>query len=619
MCGITGWVDWQKDLSLQGETFSGMTESLAHRGPDAAGTYIARHAMLGHRRLSVVDPEGGAQPMHRTVRGHTYVIVYNGELYNTPELRAELEQRGHRFDGHSDTEVLLAAFTEWKEQCLARLNGIFAFAVWDEREEKLFLARDRLGVKPLFYAERGSSFVFGSELKALLKSGLVKPVIDGAGLAEIFVMGPSRTPGHGIFKGVHELKPGCFMWVDRHGLGCEQPYWQLVSREHDDDLATTVRRVRELVEEAAQRQLVADVPVATFLSGGVDSSALTAIAASSFATSGKEPLSTFSVDYAENELYFQKSSFIPNADAMYIRLVSERLGTVHHTVSLDNSELAAALYEATRARDLPGMADVDSSLLLFCREVKKNVTVVLSGECADEVFGGYPWFKKPEQEETFPWIRNLDERMALLRPEITALMKPQEYLKERFHQAKSEVPGLPGESEKEARMREMFYLNITRFMPTLLDRKDRMSMAVGLEARVPYCDHRLVEYAWNIPWEMKNTGGQEKAILRLALKGLVPDEVLNRKKSPYPKTHHPEYLRAVRQKVLSILADKDAPVKRFVEQDALRRFALSDTASAHFPWFGQLMGGPQLLAYMCQVNHWLKEYNVEMEESVAVV
>lgn len=619
MCGITGWIDLRADLSRHVETLVKMTKSLAHRGPDADGNYIARHAMLGHRRLTVVDPAGGAQPKQKTVRGNTYVMVYNGELYNTAELRDELEQRGHRFAGHSDTEVLLAAFAEWKEQCLPRLNGIFAFAVWDEQAERLFLARDRLGIKPLFYAERGTSFIFGSELKAILKSGLVQPVVDGAGLAEIFVMGPSRTPGHGVFKGVNELKPGCFMWVDRHGCSREQPYWQLVSREHEEDFAATVRRVRELVEDSVQRQLVSDVPVGTFLSGGVDSSALTAIAAYAFAQKGMEPLHTFSVDYKENELYFQKSSFIPNSDASFIRLVSERLGTVHRTVCLDNRDLADALEEATAARDLPGMADVDSSLLLFCREVKKDVTVVLSGECADEVFGGYPWFKEQGELKTFPWIRNLEERMTLLRPEIVALMEPQKYIRERFHQALSEVPRLPGEPEEEAGKREMFYLNITRFMPTLLDRKDRMSMAVGLEARVPYCDHRLVEYAWNIPWEIKNAGGQEKAVLRQALRGLVPDEVLNRKKSPYPKTHHPAYLNAVRQKVLSILADKDAPIKRFVDEDALRRLAMSENAAIGFPWFGQLMGGPQLLAYMCQVNRWLAEYNVEVEESVAAV
>jgi len=557
--------------------------------------------------------------MIRKVGKSSYIIIYNGELYNTPELRKELEQRGHTFSGHSDTEVLLASYIEWGKDCLPRLNGIFAFAVWDDLRQRLFLARDRLGVKPLFYTQRGSSFLFASELKALLANPLVKPVLDAEGLAEVFVMGPSRTPGHGIFKGVSELKPGCFIHADKRGVVQEKRYWSLESRAHEDDLETTIAKVRHLVEDSVKRQLVADVPVATFLSGGVDSTALTAIAASAFALDGRGTLHTYSIDYAENDRYFQQSLFQPNADAPWAKLASEKIGTIHHGILIDSAELAAALSDAVKARDLPGMADVDSSLLLFCREVKKDVTVVLSGECADEVFGGYPWFTHREEytAETFPWIRNIDARMKLLSPETVFVLRPHEYLRERYQQALWEVPRLMGEDALEARMREMFYLNITRFMPTLLDRKDRMSMAVGLEARVPFCDHRLVEYVWNIPWSMKYYGGREKAVLRLALNGLVPEEVLNRKKSPYPKTHHPAYLAAVRERVLSILADSEAPLNRLIDYEAVRAFAASEEAAVKFPWFGQLMGGPQLLAFLTQVNSWLRDYKVSFDFDIS--
>ena len=443
----------------------------------------------------------------------------------------------------------------------------------------------------------------------------VSPVIDAQGLAEVFVMGPSRTPGHGIFKGVFELKPGFYMNVDKNGVGQEKRYWSLESRPHEHDLDTTVEIVRELLLDAVKRQLVADVPVATFLSGGLDSSALTAIAAKSFKESGRGSLHSYSVDYFENEKYFKENSFQPNDDAPWVKLVSEIVGTKHHYIFLDIPQLVDSLDDAALARDLPGMADVDSSLLLFCREVKKDVTVVLSGECADEVFGGYPWFTREDElsAETFPWIRNTEKRVKLFSPALAAAVNSQEYIRERYNQALAEVPRLPGENGKEARMREMFYLNITRFMPTLLDRKDRMSMAVGLEARVPYCDHRLVEYVWNIPWAMKHFEEREKAILRLALRGIVPDEVIDRKKSPYPKTHHPAYLAAVKERVLMILADREAPLRQIVDTEAVKNFAGSVEASANFPWFGQLMGGPQLLAYLIQMNTWLTEYKISLE------
>ncbi|MDW7650448.1 MAG: asparagine synthase (glutamine-hydrolyzing) [Bacillota bacterium] len=607
MCGIAGWTDYHRDVSRENTVIEKMKETLYNRGPDAGGIKLAKHAALGHRRLTVVDPEGGAQPMVRRRGEHTYTIIYNGELYNTEEIRRDLAACGYTFMGHSDTEVLLTAYMEWGADCLGKLNGIFAFAIWEEPGEKLFLARDRMGVKPLFYTEKDGRYLFASELKALLAHPAVKPELDAEGLAEVLVMAPSRTPGHGVFKGVRELKPGHFMTVEKGGAGRELPYWSLVSRPHNDDLKTTVEKVRFLVQDAVARQLVADVPVATFLSGGLDSSALTAIAA------GAGPLHSYSVDYLENDKYFRESDFQPNSDAPWVRLVADKVGTDHHYILLETAELADSLVEAAYARDLPGMADVDSSLLLFCRQVKKDVTVVLSGECADEVFGGYPWFTREDELNAsgFPWIRNTKQRMKLFVPELEQAVNPEKYLYRRYREALDEVPRLPGENKREARMREMFYLNITRFMPTLLDRKDRMSMAVGLEARVPFCDHRIVEYVWNIPWSMKHYNGMEKSILRLAMKGIVPDEVLTRKKSPYPKTHHPAYLGAVRSGVLTILDDKDAPLNRIVNRTALRQFAQSDSASANFPWFGQLMGGPQLLAYMIQLNAWMREYQVD--------
>jgi len=614
MCGITGWVDWEKDLSSERSTLEAMTKTMEKRGPDAVGYWLSPRVAFGHRRLTVVDPEGGRQPMTRQHGGFSYTLIYNGELYNTEDIRRDLRARGWQFKGHSDTEVLLTAYMEWGRDCIHRLNGIFAFAVWDERRQALFLARDRLGVKPLFYAQRGSAFLFGSELKALLAHPAVRPVLKREGLAEIFVMGPARTPGHGVFHNVWEVRPGYHLTVTREGVKQEQ-YWQLESRPHLDDAETTAATVRQLLIDSIERQLVADVPVATLLSGGLDSSAITAIAANYLKNAGRGPLDTYSIDYQDNHLHFQANAYQPDEDAPYAQLVSDFLGTRHHRIVFDTPELVQALRTATFARDLPGMADVDASLYLFCREIKKETTVVLSGECADEMFGGYPWFHREEalNSTTFPWARATRERAHWLSPALKEWVRPEEYVAQRYQETLDEVPRLPGEDPLEARRREMFFLNLTWFMNTLLDRKDRMSMYASLEARVPFCDHRLVEYVWNIPWEIKTHGGREKGILRKALEGILPDDVLYRKKSPYPKTHNPAYAEATRNWLLQVLDDPSSPLLQLVNVPVIRKIAQSDAEASGIPFFGQLMSTPQLFAYLAQMDLWLREYNVTIE------
>ncbi|HWR44611.1 asparagine synthase (glutamine-hydrolyzing) [Sporomusa sp.] len=613
MCGITGWIDWQENLTERSHILAAMVETLAARGPDAQGAYITPRAALGHRRLSVIDPVGGAQPMIRFRGDQKFIITYNGELYNTPEIRQQLEDRGYTFSTHCDTEVLLVAFIEWGPACVERFNGIYAFGIWDEAKQSLFLARDRIGVKPLFYTEQGSSFIFGSELKTLLANPLVRPEIDEEGLAEVFMIGPARTPGHGVFRGVKELKPGHYMVYNRQGKFIKQ-YWALESKPHYDNFDTTTAKVRELLIDTAERQLVSDVPICTLLSGGLDSSALTALAAMSHKKSGLGSLHTYSVDYVDNELYFKANSFQPNPDAPWVTRVSEHFGTYHHNILLDTPELAESLRPAALTRDLPGMADIDTSLYLFCREIKKGATVALSGECADEVFGGYPWFQREDMinATTFPWSPRPEIRIPWLKPEIQSKIKPAEYLAQRYSDALAEVPRLPGEDARSARMREIFYLSLTRFMPTLLDRKDRMSMAFGLEVRVPFCDHRIVDYVWNVPWSMKNVQNREKGLLRYALEGILPEDVLWRKKSPYPKTHNPAYTKVVVGEALAILNDPASPLKALLDIDKLKEIAQTDLSASNIPWFGQLMSGPQLFAYLIQADHWMREYKVQV-------
>lgn len=613
MCGIAGWVDFARDLGQEQQTLAAMGETLRRRGPDTGNSWVERHVALVHRRLIVVDPAGGAQPMEKTVGGQRFVLVYNGELYNTEEVRQQLLSKGHTFSSYSDTEVLLTAYIAWGEQCLHHFNGIFAFAIWDVSRQRLFLARDRLGVKPLFYAQPAGGLVFGSELKAVLANPLVPRVLDATGLAELLLIGPARTPGVGLFQGINDLRAGHYLVHDRSGTRVQR-YWQLTSQPHADDLQTTVDRVRCLVEDSVRRQLISDVPVATFLSGGLDSSAITAIAAREFRVDGRGPLHTYSVDYRGNADDFQANDYLPDADAPWVQVMSEAVGTVHHRVIIDTPDLVPALLDSMRANDYPGMTDIDSSLLLFCRQIKQQHTVALSGEAADEVFGGYPWFRRDDalNAGTFPWALRNSERERILSPEVVRLIEPASYVADRYQQALQEVPRLPGEAGREARMREMFYLNITRFMPTLLDRKDRMSMASGLEVRVPFTDHRLVEYVWNIPWAMKYVDQREKGILRRALRGLLPDDVLYRRKSPYPKTHNPVYLQLTKQWLLDVLSDPTSPLLSLIDVPTVRQIAEHDGENFGPTWFGQLMGGAQLFAYLALIDAWLREYRISI-------
>ncbi len=614
MCGIAGWIDWERDLTRETDSVHAMGATLACRGPDTDGLFITERAAFAHRRLIVVDPSGGAQPMTRKLGDSSYTLVYNGELYNTEDVRKELLDAGYTFQSYSDTEVVLLSYIAWGSQCVQKFNGIFAFAIWDEGKRQLFMARDRLGVKPLFYMRKGSGVLFGSELKAILAHPEVQPQVDAEGLAEVFAIGPARTPGHGIFKGVRELRPGHILLCTRDG-DYDETYWKLDSVEHVDDLDTTVERVRELLVDTVTRQLVSDVPVCTFLSGGLDSSAVSAIAARYYQSSGRDLLHTYSIEFEDMEKYFKANAFQKSLDAPWARKVSEYLNTVHHSVVFSMSEMTSHLLTPLQFRDLPGMADIDTSLYLFCREVKKQHTVALSGEAADEVFGGYPWFHREEslQANTFPWSLRLGERLNIMSDELKRLIRPEEYVADRYRDALSEVPRLPGESAADARVREIGYLSITRFLPTLLDRKDRMSMGASLEARVPFCDHRLVEYVFNVPWSMKACDGEIKGLLRRAMKGYLPEDALYRKKSPYPGTPNPEYLTATRAGVLEILDDPNAPLLPLVNATAIRELAkASESPMEHRPWFGQILGTAQLFHYLIEVNAWLRDYKVQL-------
>ncbi|MBQ8932426.1 MAG: asparagine synthase (glutamine-hydrolyzing) [Ruminiclostridium sp.] len=604
MCGIAGWIDYNELLNPE-ERIIKMTDTMIPRGPDSGGTYIDEVCALGHRRLAVIDVAGGVQPMEKS----DYVIVYNGELYNTEEIRRELKALGHSFRSMSDTEVLLTAFIEWGESCLEKLNGIYAFAIWDKKEKQLFIARDRMGVKPFFYYEYNGGIIFASEIKALLTHPKIPHIIDREGIAQITLLGPARKGGSGVIKGIKELVPSECGFFNRYGLK-KRTYWSLRACPHPETPEETEEHIAFLIKDAIKRQLVSDVPLCTFLSGGLDSSIISAIAAKQYKEQGKT-LTTYSVDYADNDKNFVASAFQPDMDAPWIREMSEYIGSEHRDIVLDTSDIVDALYPSTLARDLPGMADVDSSLLLFCREIKKDYTVALSGECADEIFGGYPWYHNENilYQSGFPWAKSTEDRAMLLKNGILGDIKPADYLTYCTESTLKNTDFLDTDSKKDRRMREMFMLNIYWFMQTLLDRKDRMSMATGLEVRVPFCDHRIAKYAYNIPWELKSIGGREKGLIRRAMNGILPHDVLWRKKSPYPKTHNPEYLKAVINKLREILRDKNCRITEIFDRKQLLELC-DNPAIFKNNWYGQLMTAPQTFAYIIQTEYWLQAYDI---------
>ncbi|MER7010155.1 asparagine synthase (glutamine-hydrolyzing) [Saccharopolyspora sp. NPDC000359] len=555
MCGISGWIDFQRDLTREQHAIDAMCDTMSCRGPDARGTWVAPHAALGHRRLAIIDLPGGTQPM-ATPDGDV-AIVYSGEAYNFTELRDELRRRGHRFTTDSDTEVVLHGYLEWGPEVAEHLNGMFAFAIWDTRTEQLLLIRDRMGIKPLYYYPTEHGVLFGSEPKAVLANPLAEKVVDANGLRELFA--PVKTPRHAVWAGMREVEPGTIVTVDRTGLH-EHTYWQLGAVEHTDDQQATVQRVRELLDDIVARQLISDVPRCVLLSGGLDSSAITALAGLELSRSG-EQVRSFAVDFLGQAENFVPDEMRGTPDTPYVHDVAKHVGSQHQDIVLDPETLAdpAVRRAAVQARDFPmGLGDMDQSLYLLFKAIREHSTVALSGESADEVFGGYKWFHDPEVRaaDTFPWLAAVrsqqGQQPSLLEPGVRDALDLETYVADGYRDAIASVPTLDGEGDFDRRMREISYLHLTRFVRILLDRKDRMSMAVGLEVRVPFCDHRLVEYVFNAPWALKTFDGREKSLLRHATADTLPQSVVDRVKSPYPSTQDPKYAAALQRQVAEL-------------------------------------------------------------------
>lgn len=612
MCGITGWIDFELSMSEHSKTIEAMTTSLSHRGPDDKGIWIDQHVALGHRRLSIIDIEHGIQPMlAEKASGHNVVLAFNGQVYNFRELRAQLQELGYTFDTDSDTEVLLKGYLHWKEEVVHQLNGMFAIAIWDSEDDRLLLIRDHLGVKPLYYYLTDSGIIFASEPKALFQNKVVTPIVSKTGFCEFLDM--VKTPELTVYDDIYEVRPGHILTFDCNGLK-KEAYWTLKAKPHTDDLETTIKAVREILIDTVKRQMISDVPICSLLSGGLDSSIITALAAENM-SEGSFP--SYSVDFTHNVDTFSADGVRGAPDAPFARELAVHVKTDHKELLLNSDQMLddSVRDKVLHAVDSPPAywGDMWPSLYLLFNGISEHSKVALSGEAADEIFGGYQWFRNPAvlEANTFPWLTGGSSRyfggFQLLDPDFVASLERDKYRTDRYKEALLEVPVLEGESDMDRRMREVSYLAITRFLPTLLDRNDRMSMATGLEVRVPFCDHRLVEYMFNVPWSMKSFDGREKSILREAARPYLPDSISNRIKTPYPATQDGLYEQGLRTELRAVLDNNDSPIKHIVNINKAQAVLNRAPTEVSQPYN---RGSIEMVLWM---ERWANKYNINIE------
>lgn len=609
MCGIAGFTAYDRDARSPREraALTAMTATMGLRGPDAEGLWTDRHVALGHRRLAVIDVEGGVQPMVAHTPDLPVALTYSGEVYNYRELRRVLEKLGHTFRTVSDTEVVLRSYLQWGRAAFTRLNGIYAFAVWDGRTEELLLVRDRLGVKPLCYAPWVGGVLFGSEPKAVLTHPAADRGVDLAGLRDLFMY--TRPPEAAVWRGMRNVPPGAVVTVTASGTRTHT-YWALPEAALDTDAQAAARDVRELLHDTVRRQLVADVPHCVLLSGGLDSSVVTALAARSAPPSGPA-VRSFAVDFEGHADTFVPDELRGTRDAPFVAEMARHAGTEHRDIVLDSHVLAdRELRRAVvAARDLPmGLGDLDASMYLLFRAIRQEATVALSGEAADEVFGGYSWSHSPtiRDADTFPWYAAMqpDPELAvvMLRPELRRALRLTDHVRQCYREAVAHAPAVPaGATREEARMALHTHLHLTQWLPYVLERKDRLSMANGLEVRVPFCDHRLVERVFATAWSVRADGGREKSLLRAAVGDLLPSSVRERRKSQYPTTLDPTYLATLQLHGKELLADADHAV--FALADRAWATATMDTDPSS--WTPPQRNGVQRLLDLAV---WLEEY-----------
>ncbi|MEV7597698.1 asparagine synthase (glutamine-hydrolyzing) [Kitasatospora sp. NPDC089797] len=612
MSGLVGWIDFRRDLVEHEDVLHAMTDTMRLRGPDTEGLWISGHAALGHRGLSTSGTRAGSQPLPVDGERGSVVVAHIGEVYNADELRRELEGFGATFRSGSTAEVIGHAFLLWGSEFVTRVNGAYAFAIWDVRTRRAVLGRDRLGVKPLYYYAHGSGVLFATEPKGIMANPLFEARLDLTSLP--LVLQPRLAlPGETPLAGLAEVPPATVVTCSDTGL-TRWRYWQLTSEPHHQDFDGTARHVRELLEDTVSRQLASDVPLGAMLSGGVDSTSVAALAAQALRKEAPDrALDTFCVQFESDDAHWVATELRPDIDAPYAAAAAEFLGTRHTTLTASTQQLLDVIPATRRARDLPGWGQFDASMYLLFQQMRRNCTVALTGEAADEVFGGYPYFFKDDVlgGSGFPWMGNGPKLSDYLSPEVTRLVDPQEDERARYAQLLSEVPRLTGEDAQNARMREVFFLGLSGPLAVILDRKERMSMSLGLDVRVPFCDHRLVEYVWNVPWSIKSRGGV-KGLLKAAMADVLPSGTVNRKKSAYPHVQNPEYDRTLVREAAWIVNDRASPLAPLFDTERMngliRRIGANELRS-------ELPGGSNqaaLLIQLVELHHWVDEYRVAL-------
>ncbi len=605
MSGIAGIVNLNRKIDYEMETVNEMTKALMHRGKENHKIKNAGFGIFGCTSMEFIGDTSRQIPISQKVGGTEYTICFDGLIYNRNEIKAQLKL----YDLITDAEIVLYAYIKWGMGCLQRLNGIFAFSLWDAKNHELFLARDRMGIKPLYYTFCGDNLIFASEIKGVLKHPSVPRILDKDGICEIIGLGPAHTPGTGVLKGIYEIIPASCATFNKNGFNHNR-YWHLESKQYTDSFENCLNDVKSLTESAINSQLESQGrDICCFLSGGLDSSIITALAAKKHGQ-----VNTFSLCYKDNDTFFTPNEYQPASDDYYIHLMTETFNTNHHIITVDSNAIVDLLHDSMIARDMPGMGDVDSSMYYLCREMGSEYNGALSGECADEVFGGYPWFHRREDfdSKTFPWSKNIDLRQKVLSPELKLNDYMNNFIDQKYQDSIKDCPTCRDDSPEEKRRREISYLNLNWFMYTLGARSERIGMNSGLEIRMPFCDYKLVEYMWNVPWKYKAYNGREKGLLRMCFEGILPEEVLWRKKSPFPKTHNPEYEIIVQNMAKEILAENKSPVCNIINTDYLSSLMTENSDYAK-PWFGQLMALPQLYAYIIQTDMWLREYNIQIK------
>lgn len=603
MCGIAGRL---ADTPDGAGLVARMVNAIAFRGPDDLGLWAdsGLGISLGHCRLSVIDPVHGHQPMTvRTHLGQEVIVTFGGEIYNHATLRNELLSRGYAFVGRTDTEVIGAGYLEWGTDLFTRLHGMFAIALWDTRQKELLLVRDPLGIKPLFYSSQSNQFLFASEQRSLLAAG-VQAKVGTEGVCELLGLWPYKTPGGRVFDSIEEVGPGSYMVISRDAMETSV-YWCLTRREHREDFTTTVAHVRSMMEDAVEEHLVADVPLTTLLSGGLDSSCVAALA--SRHGPGLDQGSAYTLELPDAEAEFRPTPFRPDSDRPFAADMASYLGLHLDRVSISDEEIIIAEELTTGARDVPDNADMDTTLLLLFRAIKGRYKVCLTGEGADEIFGGYTWYMSGAPTSagfSYPWVEALCFPFDFIAQDLRRVVQAHQHAS--FMRTLASLPADLNAVEREEREGLVTsYLDLAVFLPGQLERMDRISMSQGVEARVPYCTPEFAMYCWSIPAEMKKHGGIEKGLLRQAASSMIPDSVRLRRKTSYPTARSHLYEGHLRQSAWRILDDKQWAFAEVLDLEAIRSIlAGTRPAPTSRPsiWLGQL----------CSLYRWANAYSVEV-------